>query len=114
MRQRRSQGLSHVSRRLGIIFPTEIAIGVGNATAVACANGTVKSARQDWVSSMRNNKLRGPWKRGTPESEAGLLTAIHEHDQGERPHDRCMVPQSVLTGQPGGVCFIILSNMGGL
>ena len=72
-----SQGLwlSYVSEELGISFPTPVVIGVGSATAVAYANGTVKrskirhiDARQDWVGAMRDDKIRQLWKADTHES----------------------------------------------
>ena len=104
-----SQGLwlSYVSKELGISFPTPVAIGVDNATAVAHANGTVKrskkghiDARQDWVSAMRDSNICKLWKVDTKENESDLLTKIHKADQFEQLRDRCMVFRAILMGQP--------------
>ena len=101
--------LSYVSEELGIDFPTPIAIGVDNATAVAYANGTVKrskirhiDARQDWVRAMRDSKICKLWKVHTLENESDLLTKIHDPDQFERLRDRFMVFQKLPTEQPYG------------
>lgn len=103
-----SQGmwLSYVSEELGIDFPTPIAIGVDNATAVAYANGTVKrskirhiDARQDWVQAMRDSAICKLWKVQFLENESDLLLKIHEPDQFGRLRNRCMVFQKIRTGQ---------------
>ena len=77
--------LSYVSEELGISFLTPIAIGIDNAAAVVCSNGTVKcskichiDARQDWVQAMRDRDVRKLWKVGTLENESDLLTTTRK------------------------------------
>ena len=101
--------LLYVSEELGIDFPTPIAIGVDNATAVAYANGTVKrskirhiDARQDWIQAIRDSATCKLWKVQILENESDLLTKIHEPDQFGRLRNRCMVFQKIPTEQPYG------------
>ena len=104
-----SQGmwLSYVSDELRISFPTPVSIGVDNTTAVAYANGTVKrskirhiDAQQDWVRAMHNDRICKLWKVDTKENESDLLTKIHEADQFERLHNRCMLFWQIPKEQP--------------